>query len=756
MDLSNLEKIADPYYVEIDGKDKSKFLFAFNPNRLEVEAGSNKNISFTVSVLAFIKNGFQSAELSFQPKFLINDLGDRDSIALMLSDYIQEAFDIENNKLTMVAELGANEVSFTDLITNRFGKMLDSNDLYKRTDPNHGSRNVEPLLTWSEFYFSADFVDIVQSSMIENNAKHFDDFINKVSGLGDHSLTASQINWVLDGNIEHRLKYLTVVDSLMAEVNKLKFAWEFSDNPSKIACSAHHLHRVVEQNLNVLEREIDSGNITRSRDLARYVKNKYRLPSFNLDSLIKAVQYGSYTHHRNPEELIGLTLLPLDHQNTNFRNLLRDLSWELPDTTQRYTSDGVHRVDSVALVKNYIGKLASNLVQSHRKGEKKECRARLYSPYRFLFNSDKSVADKMFAWKHSVNLESFEDSCSFFEAMYQDIILGLIAHSEDLSNCDQTGSGIQFYSGRIDIDSYFLSEDIGRVLGYKLDEGDFFTTVEDLYPNQNIKESAIFAGMVHKKVIPRANQLRQEMYARVNMPGVTWDKFIDDLELNDKYTLVSLNSRDALTEEGEALKHCVSSYYQQAVNGECFILSVRDPDNMPVATLEVVENKLNDDVDISTQRFSLVQLKGYENSDSFDQEVRLLVDDFMQSINDGEIAVNTVTNGCYDQQAIRDNPIENRRSVCVVPTETIAEMDEAISLLNEMLPNGVTFGSILDKSPLLSAIHDNGFKEKQIEYHEHRAAVRRSKKINDQMIAQSRLELLQQREMVVDNNRGRR
>lgn len=57
--------------------------------------------------------------------------------------------------------------------------------------------------------------------------------------------------------------------------------------------------------------------------------------------------------------------------------------------------------------------------------------------------------------------------------------------------------------------------------------------------------------------------------------------------LSDGHALVELLTRDALRREGSLMDHCVASYDDDLVAGRCRILSLRDPANMPLATLEV-------------------------------------------------------------------------------------------------------------------------------------------------------------------------
>ncbi len=57
--------------------------------------------------------------------------------------------------------------------------------------------------------------------------------------------------------------------------------------------------------------------------------------------------------------------------------------------------------------------------------------------------------------------------------------------------------------------------------------------------------------------------------------------------LPDGHSLVELLTRDSLRREGSLMDHCVESYDKDLAAGRCRILSLRDPRNMPLATLEV-------------------------------------------------------------------------------------------------------------------------------------------------------------------------
>ncbi|WP_318493388.1 PcfJ domain-containing protein [Photobacterium leiognathi] len=242
-------------------------------------------------------------------------------------------------------------------------------------------------------------------------------------------------------------------------------------------------------------------------------------------------------------------------------------------------------------------------------------------------------------------------------------------------------------------------------------ESDFSPSA--LYKGNTLKQDGVLSRRIHERVVPKMNEMKQAMYqSNPNLPKVEWSPFFDtDLPLSHDYNLISLNSLDKLVEESTRLSHCISTYYGKASCGECYLFSIRDNNDSSVASIEVVTVPLDkDDVDAGFY-YELVQLEGFKNSNSYPDEVEFLVDRFIVDLNSG------VYDSSLNLDVARDGPVsdldgdvfENRSALCILPTETIEQIEDGISLLNSIMPKGVTFEDIITEDTILNVLWYDGF-----------------------------------------------
>jgi len=88
----------------------------------------------------------------------------------------------------------------------------------------------------------------------------------------------------------------------------------------------------------------------------------------------------------------------------------------------------------------------------------------------------------------------------------------------------------------------------------------------------------------------------------------TIENKFDVLEDTDKYTFTYINTSDKLIEEGEKMKHCVTSYQHQLINYECGLYHANVKGDEVGFTAEIT---LNDN-----DEYECVQLAGYNNCDA--------------------------------------------------------------------------------------------------------------------------------------------
>ena len=79
------------------------------------------------------------------------------------------------------------------------------------------------------------------------------------------------------------------------------------------------------------------------------------------------------------------------------------------------------------------------------------------------------------------------------------------------------------------------------------------------------------------------------------------------VQLSSSIQAVSLGNSYSLAEEGKRMQHCVGSYANRCFLGESHIISLREPYDRPLSTLEITTDKYNE------RSFKIVQHKGQGN-----------------------------------------------------------------------------------------------------------------------------------------------
>jgi len=94
---------------------------------------------------------------------------------------------------------------------------------------------------------------------------------------------------------------------------------------------------------------------------------------------------------------------------------------------------------------------------------------------------------------------------------------------------------------------------------------------------------------------------------------------------NNGYSLVKLNTKENFDREGKLMNHCVAGYYQRFITEKSFmILSVRDKNNKPLATIEA---KMKFDT------LTIEQIKGRSNREVYDYETAKLFFNYLEEKN---------------------------------------------------------------------------------------------------------------------------
>jgi len=93
-------------------------------------------------------------------------------------------------------------------------------------------------------------------------------------------------------------------------------------------------------------------------------------------------------------------------------------------------------------------------------------------------------------------------------------------------------------------------------------------------------------------------------------------------EYPEGFKWVKVFSEQSLNREGLLMKHCVGSYYEKVKHGHCVVYSLRNPDNIPKCTVEVIKT-------------SVTQIKGFANGSIKEKYVKY-VKNFIKTPIKGE------------------------------------------------------------------------------------------------------------------------
>lgn len=194
-----------------------------------------------------------------------------------------------------------------------------------------------------------------------------------------------------------------------------------------------------------------------------------------------------------------------------------------------------------------------------------------------------------------------------------------------------------------------------------------------------------------------ASKLTKEMN-NVSSNPVQWDGLLESpVALSENYTIHSITTRQDLLEEGNEMDHCVFSYLGACLSGESTIMSIRDEHNERVATLELNPNSSDGDDEPVTYSFG--QCFGYKNENVSD-ELRSLVDSFIDKINDQEIKVAPSIGGNEAMASIVDevemDPLNKGYILSSVPYHTHAAHLDFFTL-EKMLPAGAKVEDLIFK-----------------------------------------------------------
>ncbi len=88
------------------------------------------------------------------------------------------------------------------------------------------------------------------------------------------------------------------------------------------------------------------------------------------------------------------------------------------------------------------------------------------------------------------------------------------------------------------------------------------------------------------------------------------------------YKLVKLNTKENFDREGKLMRHCVAGYYERFIQEKSFmILSIRDKENKPLATIEAR---------MKFDTLTIEQIKGRSNREVYDYETAKLFFDYLE------------------------------------------------------------------------------------------------------------------------------
>lgn len=141
-----------------------------------------------------------------------------------------------------------------------------------------------------------------------------------------------------------------------------------------------------------------------------------------------------------------------------------------------------------------------------------------------------------------------------------------------------------------------------------------------------------FRGRTLASLIKASNKWHKDQllkeYSRDGRTFPVFHTVVNHYEVdNDLWSFEQVNNSLALYKEGNAMKHCVSSYSRRCIDGECFIFSLSSIVNSRVATIEIrkdgtiVQARGKCNQVPSLKVISLIKKWAYENKINIGQHV---------------------------------------------------------------------------------------------------------------------------------------
>jgi hypothetical protein len=223
----------------------------------------------------------------------------------------------------------------------------------------------------------------------------------------------------------------------------------------------------------------------------------------------------------------------------------------------------------------------------------------------------------------------------------------------------------------IDPEEEFLRFEVGDITSFTDDNA---TSITEL-----LKLNEVLHKRYNKQIV-EMNKLSPDSQ-------ITWSAFMTGGFPLGKYTVHGINDRISLLDEGTSMNHCAFSYLGKCMAGESFLLSMRDKDNIRVATLEVVQD--------SDGKYTLKECYGYGN-EQVDTDIELTAEEFLENLNDGTIEVNPDITLNREEINI-DHALENGHIFSEVPYHTDAA-HMAVFFIEKHLPSGASYNNLLKSS----------------------------------------------------------
>ncbi len=267
-------------------------------------------------------------------------------------------------------------------------------------------------------------------------------------------------------------------------------------------------------------------------------------------------------------------------------------------------------------------------------------------------NTGTNISDKFKALNSKYNGDSIQDYSRILNTFINAIQLRVFSeHPSDFHNCFN-----------LDLDSMQVSAQ--RSLQHAASEvfarecranSDNYGDDEDWYnPIEKISYSETNGYYIHDRLASSVSLLHlfkggdalhkniSSIYTELSSyhtENINWTPFIEDKYQDGAMSIEAISDRQSLDLEGTQMSHCVTSYLNQCLQGECYILSVKEQGER-VATLELSADLYFDENDEEKLDVKVEQLMGKGNS-AVNENIDEVVARFVEKLRSGEIRVNT-------------------------------------------------------------------------------------------------------------------